>query len=285
VLADEDRDYKKLTFYFYAEQYVNFNELVTDLFKVWKLRIWLSAVNPASFSQRANTIRRPGSNNRMDGAAMPFKAANTQGQGMSGPSVPAGYAGNTPGSGGRGGGFGHVPPLGPAAGAFGVGRGMGHMGGHHLQHGHGHQHQHGHQVLQQHATGGYPHHTATYPGAGAYPNAMWQAALNQTQWPETGRRGKQSGVSVKLLTGPEPSIAFGALSSPTDQQYAGAPYDSETVTPTQSSSVHQFNPLAHAVTHRGQAGGGVPFSVLGEVNPIETLNARLSRLDVNASRP
>ena len=44
-----DRDYKKLTFYFYAEQYVNFNDLVSDLFKVWKLRIWLSAVNPNSY--------------------------------------------------------------------------------------------------------------------------------------------------------------------------------------------------------------------------------------------
>jgi PSP1 C-terminal conserved region len=46
------RDYKKLTFYFYAEQYINFNDLVTELFKIWKLRIWLSAVNPASYPEQ-----------------------------------------------------------------------------------------------------------------------------------------------------------------------------------------------------------------------------------------
>lgn len=40
---------KKLTFFYYAEAYINFNELVTDLFKMYKTRIWLSAVNPASF--------------------------------------------------------------------------------------------------------------------------------------------------------------------------------------------------------------------------------------------
>jgi hypothetical protein len=41
-------DYHKLTYYYYAESYVNFNELVTDLFKQYKVRIWMSAVNPAS---------------------------------------------------------------------------------------------------------------------------------------------------------------------------------------------------------------------------------------------
>lgn len=43
-------DYRKLTFYYYAEEYINFNELVTDLFKVYKTRIWMSAINPASFN-------------------------------------------------------------------------------------------------------------------------------------------------------------------------------------------------------------------------------------------
>ena len=43
------RDWKKLTFYYYAEAYVNFNSLVTDLFKIYKTRIWMSAINPASF--------------------------------------------------------------------------------------------------------------------------------------------------------------------------------------------------------------------------------------------
>jgi hypothetical protein len=38
------RDYHKLTYYYYAESYVNFNELVTDLFKQYK-------VNPAGMAQ------------------------------------------------------------------------------------------------------------------------------------------------------------------------------------------------------------------------------------------
>ncbi|KAF2036745.1 hypothetical protein EK21DRAFT_51867 [Setomelanomma holmii] len=46
--AEYQADYHKLTYYYYAEQYVNFNELVTDLFKQYKVRIWMSAVNPAS---------------------------------------------------------------------------------------------------------------------------------------------------------------------------------------------------------------------------------------------
>jgi len=43
-------DYRKLTFFYYAEEYINFNELVTDLFKVYKTRIWMSAINPASYT-------------------------------------------------------------------------------------------------------------------------------------------------------------------------------------------------------------------------------------------
>lgn len=58
------RDYKKLTFYFYAEQYINFNDLVTELFKIWKLRIWLSAVNPASYPEQRS---RPNRGNRLRG--------------------------------------------------------------------------------------------------------------------------------------------------------------------------------------------------------------------------
>lgn len=44
-----DRDWKKLTFYYFADSYINFNPLVTDLFKIYKTRIWMSAINPASF--------------------------------------------------------------------------------------------------------------------------------------------------------------------------------------------------------------------------------------------
>jgi hypothetical protein len=38
-----------LTFYYFADAYINFNSLVTDLFKIYKTRIWMSAINPASF--------------------------------------------------------------------------------------------------------------------------------------------------------------------------------------------------------------------------------------------
>lgn len=44
------RDWKKLTFYYFADTYINFNALVTDLFKIYKTRIWMSAINPASFA-------------------------------------------------------------------------------------------------------------------------------------------------------------------------------------------------------------------------------------------
>lgn len=48
--AEFQTDWKKLTFFYYANSYVNFNALVTDLFKVYKTRIWMSAVNPASLN-------------------------------------------------------------------------------------------------------------------------------------------------------------------------------------------------------------------------------------------
>jgi len=47
--AEFQLDSKKLTFYYFADSYINFNSLVTDLFKVYKTRIWMSAINPASF--------------------------------------------------------------------------------------------------------------------------------------------------------------------------------------------------------------------------------------------
>lgn len=49
-----DRDWKKLTFYFYSTEYINFNLLVGDLFKIYKTRIWLSAINPAAFRSKPN---------------------------------------------------------------------------------------------------------------------------------------------------------------------------------------------------------------------------------------
>jgi len=49
-----------LTFYYFADSYINFNSLVTDLFKVYKTRIWMSAMNPASFAHPAG-LHPPGS--------------------------------------------------------------------------------------------------------------------------------------------------------------------------------------------------------------------------------
>ncbi|KAF2642793.1 hypothetical protein P280DRAFT_395542 [Massarina eburnea CBS 473.64] len=46
--AEFQADHHKITFFYYAEHYVNFNPLVQDLFKHYKIRIWMSAVNPAS---------------------------------------------------------------------------------------------------------------------------------------------------------------------------------------------------------------------------------------------
>ena len=47
------RDFQKLIFYYYADHYINFKDLITELYRIYKTRIWLSAVNPASFSQHA----------------------------------------------------------------------------------------------------------------------------------------------------------------------------------------------------------------------------------------
>ena len=49
-----------MTFYYFADSYINFNSLVTDLFKVYKTRIWMSAMNPASFAHPAG-LHQPGS--------------------------------------------------------------------------------------------------------------------------------------------------------------------------------------------------------------------------------
>lgn len=54
-----DRDWKKLTFYYFADSYINFNSLVTDLFKIYKTRIWMSAINPASFASPTLGIQAP----------------------------------------------------------------------------------------------------------------------------------------------------------------------------------------------------------------------------------
>lgn len=54
--AEFQMDGKKLTFYFFSNEYINFNALVTDLFKMYKTRIWMSAINPASFQTPVSTL-------------------------------------------------------------------------------------------------------------------------------------------------------------------------------------------------------------------------------------
>lgn len=58
-LTEITRDWKKLTFYYFADSYINFNSLVTDLFKIYKTRIWMSAINPASFASPTLGIQAP----------------------------------------------------------------------------------------------------------------------------------------------------------------------------------------------------------------------------------
>ncbi|KAL9595020.1 MAG: hypothetical protein Q9219_006689 [cf. Caloplaca sp. 3 TL-2023] len=57
--AEFQMDWKKLTFYYFADAYINFNPLVTDLFKIYKTRIWMSAINPASFASTATALQPP----------------------------------------------------------------------------------------------------------------------------------------------------------------------------------------------------------------------------------
>lgn len=58
--AEFQMDWKKLTFYYFADTYINFNALVTDLFKIYKTRIWMSAINPASFATPTAGLHAPG---------------------------------------------------------------------------------------------------------------------------------------------------------------------------------------------------------------------------------
>lgn len=48
-----------MTFYYFADAYINFNSLVTDLFKIYKTRIWMSAINPASFASPTLGLQAP----------------------------------------------------------------------------------------------------------------------------------------------------------------------------------------------------------------------------------
>jgi hypothetical protein len=48
VDAEYQWDRRKLTFYFVADRRIDFRELVRELFKIYKTRIWMCAVNPLS---------------------------------------------------------------------------------------------------------------------------------------------------------------------------------------------------------------------------------------------
>ncbi len=51
VDAEYQWDRRKLTFFFVAEQRIDFRELVRDLFKIYKTRIWMCAVDRSGKSQ------------------------------------------------------------------------------------------------------------------------------------------------------------------------------------------------------------------------------------------
>jgi len=122
--AEFQLDWKKLTFYFYSTEYINFNLLVGDLFKIYKTRIWLSAINPAAFRSRSNQppssigpgAIQPGSSPRtMNPTASSFFVARTgarpnYGDDMTGASHAQAY--ELPGQNGSRGGFGRPAYLG-----------------------------------------------------------------------------------------------------------------------------------------------------------------------------
>lgn len=85
--AEYQLDMRKLTFFFFSTEYINFNVLVTDLFKKFKTRIWMYAINPASFQSPLSTMtitpiqQNPAPNNVMPtrNAAHIFTSGNRYG--------------------------------------------------------------------------------------------------------------------------------------------------------------------------------------------------------------
>ncbi|KAF1969566.1 PSP1-domain-containing protein [Bimuria novae-zelandiae CBS 107.79] len=73
--AEFQWDHHKISFFYYAEAYVDFKVLVTDLFKHYKIRIWMSAVNPASVVNPAGMQIKPPSAIG-PGAILPNNASN-----------------------------------------------------------------------------------------------------------------------------------------------------------------------------------------------------------------
>ena len=44
--AEFQTDHQKLTIYYISSQYVRFKELVNNIYKLYKMRIWMSSINP-----------------------------------------------------------------------------------------------------------------------------------------------------------------------------------------------------------------------------------------------
>jgi len=59
VDAEYQWDRRKLTFYFVADRRIDFRELVRDLFKLYKTRIWMCAVNPAAATGAVPGVSKP----------------------------------------------------------------------------------------------------------------------------------------------------------------------------------------------------------------------------------
>ncbi|KAL1919892.1 uncharacterized protein VTP21DRAFT_1824 [Calcarisporiella thermophila] len=55
VDAEFQWDRRKLTFYFVAEHRIDFRDLVRDLFKIYKTRIWMCAVDPVTYRPKSNS--------------------------------------------------------------------------------------------------------------------------------------------------------------------------------------------------------------------------------------
>ncbi|ORY00477.1 PSP1-domain-containing protein, partial [Basidiobolus meristosporus CBS 931.73] len=66
VDAEYQWDRRKLTFYFVAERRIDFRELVRDLFKIYKTRIWMCAVNPNPITSLLCGINSTTSNNSQE---------------------------------------------------------------------------------------------------------------------------------------------------------------------------------------------------------------------------
>lgn len=74
--AEYQLDMRKLTFFFFSTEYINFNILVTDLFKKFKTRIWMYAINPASFQSPLSSMTiTPIQQNPPYGNGMPTRNA------------------------------------------------------------------------------------------------------------------------------------------------------------------------------------------------------------------